>query len=147
MHTPITLATNMAQPQEIPHFSYSLSVRDTVHAVLVKDEIYAAIGDDGEFYRALGYTPASAMRGVMPDEFIWDLYKRDGAAKGVQCLQAQIASYLNNRSERFRNEYGGDYANKAGTCLSDNMDTSAICLGCHMNPFKDIAKIAGMEPA
>lgn len=129
----------MTQPHEMPLFSYRLSVHDTDHAVLVKDEIYALIGDDGEFYRALGYTLASATLGVMPDEFIWDFYKRNGAAKGAQCLQVQIAGYLNNHSERFRNEYGGEYANKAGKCLSDNIDTGDICLGCHMNPFKDIA--------
>ncbi|BAN35342.1 hypothetical protein SCD_n01520 [Sulfuricella denitrificans skB26] len=127
----------MNNPKRMPHFSYNLSSpsQKDFGYIVADDTLFHRVSNFEDFYRALGYTDEIRMAGsILPDEFVWDRYTRDNAAKSVQCLQSQITVYLMNQSERFRKEFGSEYANMIGQCFSGQMDDSDFCVNCPMHP-------------
>ena len=126
----------MNSPKKIPHLSYDLSYShpNNLGRIVAGDVVFRRISNLDEFYRALGYPDGIMATGVLPEKFIWDRYTRDHATKSIQCLQAHIAAYLHNHSEMFREEYGSEYANMIGKCLSDKIDDSDLCVHCPMHP-------------
>lgn len=119
-----------------PHFSYELSTpyKKNFGCIVADDVVFHRVSNFNEFYSSLGYTNDISGTGALPDEFIWDRYTRDNAAKSVQCLQTQITVYLYNHSEMFREKYGGEYANLLGKCISNKIDDSLHCLKCIKHP-------------
>lgn len=127
----------MNSPKKIPYFSYNLSspTKQDFGCIVADGIVFHQISDFDDFYRALGYTDDIRMTSsTLPDEFIWETFSRSGALKSVQCLQTQITVYLHNHSERFREEFGREYANMIGQCLSDKIDDSDLCVNCPMHP-------------
>jgi hypothetical protein len=128
----------LASPSKaMPLFSYSLSKPNQREfgCITSADEIFHRIGDVEEFYATLGYTQEMRKQGVIPDEFIWERYTRDGAVMSATCVQAHIATYLHKHSHKFRGQYGHAYAMTAGTCSADCLDASdKDCVDCSRHP-------------
>lgn len=123
----------MDSTKKMPRFSYNFSSpsKNDFGCIVADDVVFHRVCDFDEFYRALGYTDDMRMTGsILPDEFIWDRYSRNNNAKSVRCLQSKIMAYLINHSERFREEFGGEYANMIGQCLSDRKDDRDLCFDC-----------------
>lgn len=92
------------------------------------------INNMGEFYAALGFKDNGG-GGLLPEEFIWDRYTRDGASKSMRCLQIQIGNYLYTHSARFKELYGCAHEKMIGTCKSEHIDDrDGHCLKCPMHP-------------
>jgi len=124
------------KPIEMPNFSYGASNfnHENFGYITANKMPFHRLGNSDEFYRALGYSDDIMATGMLPDEFIWDRYIRGNATRTLSCLQSKIRDYLNIRSERFREEYGSQYANMIGKCISDKIDDSDLCLGCSCHP-------------
>jgi len=60
-------------PNTPPHFKFLLktSAKDDLPCIELDGEVIHTITDLGEFYKYLGYSPEIALKGVLPDEFIW----------------------------------------------------------------------------
>lgn len=130
------IARILNRPMEIPDFSYDASNfnHENFGCITVNKWPYHRISDFDEFYSALGYSDDIRAAGMLPDEFIWDRYIRNNATKTSQCFQSKIRAYLNNHSERFREEYGSKFANMIGKCISAKIDGSDLCLDCSCHP-------------
>lgn len=88
----------------------------------------------GEFYAALGFKDKNG-DGLLPEEFIWDRYIREGASKSAWCLKMQIANYLYTHSARFKAQYGCAHDKMIGNCQSEQIDDrDGHCLQCPMHP-------------
>lgn len=125
----------MENLKKIPHFAYCISYTDNKpSSILIGHVVFDNIKNINEFFRELGYTDELRKLGELPDEFIWGTYIRDDAAKTAQCLQSKITGHLIRHSERFRKEYGNEYVNAIGKCVSDKMDDCDICIDCPMHP-------------
>jgi hypothetical protein len=62
--------------------------------IYVGNEIIFQLFDFNEFYKSLGYSVEMNSDGILPEEFIWNVYHKDGANKSDACLQAKIITYL-----------------------------------------------------
>ncbi|MDP2810506.1 MAG: hypothetical protein Q8O34_10205 [Rhodocyclaceae bacterium] len=123
--------------RDIPTFSFVLSNprHRNYRCISAADEVFHRIGDVDEFFAALGYTKEMRKDSVIPDEFIWDRYTRDGAVMSAQCVQAHIVAFLHRHSAKFRERYGQAYALTTGKCFSDCIDGSdAHCADCSRHP-------------
>lgn len=121
----------------IPHLQYHLSSPSSslYGWITVGGEKVHPVPNHDEFYRALGYTEEIRRTGLAADEFLWERYRRDGAVKSEQCLQCQIAAYLNEHSAKFKAEFGREYDEMAGKCVLDCIDNGdAHCVSCPMHP-------------
>ena len=122
--------------EEIPKFKYHLSNHyHKQFGYIIADGIicHRVINFD-EFYKALGYSKSLGVKGIVPDEYIWDRYFRSEASKSLHCLQIQITVYLYNHSEKFRDLYGRKYEEMVGNCISEKIDDSDHCVNCPMHP-------------
>lgn len=103
-------------------------------SIAIGAESFHHINNMAEFYAALGYK-ADGSGGLLPEEFIWNRYIRDGALKSAKCLQIQIANFLYTHSASFKKLNGSAYEKMIGRCqftgIDDNDDH---CLGCPMHP-------------
>ncbi|MFZ4478744.1 MAG: hypothetical protein ACOYNZ_02495 [Rhodoferax sp.] len=71
----------------------------------------------------------------MPDEFVWDRYRRDGSSRSANCLQARISAYLHKHSAKFTEQYGREYDELIANCHSNRMnDGDKHCANCPMHP-------------
>ena len=103
-------------------------------SIAIGDGSFHHINNMGEFYAAVGVKD-NGDGGLLPEEFIWDRYKRDGASKSTWCLQIQIANYLYTHSARFKELYGCAHDKMIGTCQSQQLDArDGHCLKCPMHP-------------
>lgn len=121
----------------IPHLRYHLSTpySSLYGWITAGGEKVHRVANYDEFYRALGYTEEIRRTGLAPDEFLWERYTRDGAVKSEQCLQSQIATYLNMHSAKFKAELGREYDEMSGKCVQDCIDNDeALCVDCPMHP-------------
>jgi len=126
-----------ASSASIPKFKYNLSDIRKSHygCVLVGDQVFHRVGNADEFFAALGYTEKIRKSGLLLDEFLWEKYKRKGAAKSEQCLQVRIAAYLHQHSAKFRNAFGHAYQEMIGKCIPDVIDNGDDhCLNCPRHP-------------
>lgn len=124
----------MENLSKIPRFSFDLSGKGNKPAsILVSHFQFDEINDVAEFLRELGYTDEIRRSGMLPDEFIWVTYTRNGAAKSAQCLQPKIIEYLFKYSDKFRKEYGNEYVSMIGKCVSEKNDDSELCVACPMH--------------
>lgn len=103
-------------------------------SIAIGTESFHRIDNIKEFYAALGYK-ADRAGSLLPEEFIWDRYVRDGASKSDRCMRTQIANYLYAHSASFKRLYGCAYEKMIGQCQSKDIDDSDDhCLGCPMHP-------------
>ncbi len=121
----------------LPHLQYHLSSpssRDYGWIVAGNERVHR-VGDQDEFYRALGYTDEDRHAGKLPDEYLWERYTRDGAVKSAKCLQVQIAAYLHKKSGKFKEQFGHAFDTIIGKCTSDDIDSNdALCVDCPCHP-------------
>lgn len=102
--------------------------------IAIGDGSFHHINNLEEFYAALGIKDNGG-GGLLPEEFIWDRYTRDGASKSMRCLQIQIGNYLYTHSARFKELYGCAHEKMIGTCKSEQIDhRDGHCLRCPMHP-------------
>lgn len=102
--------------------------------IAIGSESIHRINNIQEFYADLGYK-ADGAGGLLPEEFIWNRYIRDGASKSVRCMQSLIANYLYTHSASFKRLYGCAYEKMIGKCQSKDIDDSDDhCHGCPMHP-------------
>ncbi len=126
-------------PRKIPNFTFSFSNPYHSNFGYISVDGYAVdiLANGYQVYENLGYTEEVAKTGLLPDEFIWEEYTRDGAAKSYACMQAKIIEYLNTHSEIFQEKYGALYQTWAGICSSSKVGKIAACAACHMCPKHD----------
>jgi hypothetical protein len=126
----------------IPHFKYSTtrsSIKKQLGHIAADGVVLLWLESLDEFYKALGYTVSMAKAGIMPDEFIWDEYVKDGAVNSTACLQMHIIEYLSKHSSSFRKKYGEQYENWIAAFDGELKKKDERCSSCSMNPFcKDL---------
>jgi hypothetical protein len=86
--------------------------------------------DVNEFYEALGYTDEVQREVVLPDEFIWDEYFRNGSDRSVACLDVKLIEYLMTNSEKFVEMFGREVEDRVLNCHGDvvaGSDCRAAC--------------------
>lgn len=64
------------------------------------------ITDLSEFYKYLGYNSEVALKGILPDEFIWDTYIKKAEKNCASCFQLHIIDFLLRYSTTFTKKYG-----------------------------------------
>ena len=92
------------------------------------------IEDMDEFYRAFGYTQDIAKEGTLPDEFLWEEYIRDSAARCTACFQVHIIGYLIKHSAFFREKYGDQHESWIAAHMAAGHSGSTKCITCKMKP-------------
>ena len=119
----------------IPHFQYNTKgdVKNHFGHIDADGEIVHWVKDFDEFYRTLGYTNAMAKKGIVPDEFIWDEYIKDGTVNSTACMQMHIIEYLGKYSDSFRKKYGDQYKSWIATNAKPEKDE--LCISCNMKQF------------
>lgn len=118
-------------------FDFNLSRRNMAHygCIFSGDNVLHRVIDFNEFYEALGYSEQTRKAGLTHDVFLWERYRRDGAVKSAQCLQASIAAYLHKHSATFREKYGRAYDELTGKCVADYIDNDdEHCVDCPKHP-------------
>ena len=123
-------------PQKIPNFTFCFSnpYHSNFGYISVDGHAVDLLADCNEVYKHLGYTADMAKAGILPDEFIWHEYTKDGAAQSLACMQARIIEYLHAHSEIFKEKYGNAYKTWAESCSSRKVGESAACANCRMYP-------------
>jgi hypothetical protein len=100
------------------------------NCIVANGYCYHRIDDLNAFYVALGYTIEMNRSGLLPEEFIWETYLRNGAPGREQCIQCRVMAYLHAYSEKFRNEYGNQYTSLLDQLKSDIPTQMAMCDEC-----------------
>lgn len=125
----------MEMSLDLPRFSWErVKPHDDESLCLVADgaRFHRCSPFVDRFYHALGYTDGLRANGMLPEEFVWSIYKRDGAPKRPSCLQPKIYAYLFEYSERFRNEFGERFLQLAGRCTAPMRNDDRLCASCPM---------------
>lgn len=120
-----------------PDFKFNLSQRQRKNFgwITANGEAFHYVSDINGFYAAMGYTKEHNRAAMMPEEFIWDRYSRDGARFSPHCLQVQVSSYLHEHSCRFGEKYWYLFAKMIGKCRSDKISyVDEHCLRCYQHP-------------
>jgi len=124
--------------KEMPKFNYHLTTpkHRQFGFIASDDDLFLNHVDSfDEFYEALGYSKDLAEAGVMPEEFVWDRYRRSDSPMSLHCLQCRITSYLYSHSAKFRELYGSEFIEMAGQYMSDNINNDIDrCEDCPMHP-------------
>jgi hypothetical protein len=120
----------------LPVFKFVLSGRNHLdYGYITADYAkYHLVSKFDEFFAFLGYTPEVSQSGVEADFYVWDTFIRKQAKKSPECLQTQIAAYLNQTSEKFRDEFGDAYSQQISECRSGHLDNSVVCSKCPKKP-------------
>lgn len=92
------------------------------------------IYNEREFYRALGYTDGISNLGVLPEEFVWDEYRKDNSNQSQMCLQAKIIEFLLNNSLMFAIHFSDRFGKYIGSCLDCPRQQKLNCTYCLMHP-------------
>jgi hypothetical protein len=122
---------------QIPHFKINTvrNIDKQLGYIDANGVVLHWVKDLAEFYSALGYTHSMAKAGVLPDEFIWDEYIKDGAASSTACMQMHIIEYLSKHSEGFREKYGDQYKSWIATYKDAIKEDDEMCLSCSVMRF------------
>ena len=118
----------------MPFFNYHLLDKENVNHVWLTDgAVQLCRGEDiHALYELFGYTNEMRINQVEPEYYIWENYIKESAPKEQLCLQAIIITYLNDNSEKFREDYSEAYENWLGTCNSNKLRETEDCLNCKM---------------
>ena len=92
-----------------PRFKYRLeSAKNKSPCIELDGEIIHTIPNIGEFYKYLGYSPELALKGVLPEEFVWETYVKENKQDCASCFQLHIIDYLIRYSTSFAKKFGPD---------------------------------------
>jgi hypothetical protein len=120
----------------LPVFKFVLSGRNHLdYGYITADYAkYHLVRQFDEFFAFLGYTTEVSQSGVEVDFYVWDTFISKQAKKSPECLQTQIAAYLNQTSKKFREEFGGAYDKLISECRSDHLGNDVVCSKCPKKP-------------
>ena len=92
---------------KIPRFRYDQKApfKNTFGCLKLGNKVVHTIVDLDKFYKQLGYTPAMAMKGILPEAFVWDTFFRYGDRNCGSCYQLRIIEYLLSNSMKFVEKY------------------------------------------
>ena len=95
-------------PNKISQFKFlhEGSAKVDVPCIKLDGDVIHLITDLNEFYKYLGYNSEAALKGILPDEFIWETYIKDGIKNCASCYQLHIIDYLFRYSATFTKKYG-----------------------------------------
>ena len=115
-----------------PHFHHMLSSphHNQYGFIMLGNEKVHRIGDADEFYKALGYNDEIRQTGLMPEEYIWDQYRKDKSEMSEVCLQNKIIAYLNIHSPTFKENYAVECKHWLESCKEKWTNNSAECRAC-----------------
>jgi len=86
------------------------------------------------FYAEFGYTEDIKKSGLMPEEFIWTEYIKDGKNR-PSCIQMHIVEYLNKHSKTFKQKYGHLYAQWRADHELEKIKATELCAACKLKKF------------
>ncbi|MEI7843348.1 MAG: hypothetical protein WCI39_09970 [Gallionellaceae bacterium] len=86
------------------------------------------------FYAEFGYTEDIKKSGLMPEEFIWAEYIKDGKSH-PNCLQMHIVGYLNKHSDLFKQKYGHLYGQWLADHEIEKTEATELCAACKLKKF------------
>ena len=110
-------------------------MENTEHGcITIGGEIVHHIYNEREFYRALGYTDGILNLGVLPEEFVWDEYRKDNSNQSRLCLQAKIIEFLLNNSLKFAVHFPERFGKCIGNCPDVPRQQRLNCTYCLMHP-------------
>jgi len=125
----------------IPYFQYTLGSPSSLkngYITLGEEKIHR-INDVEEFYEALGYTKEIKKLGLVPEEFFWEEYRRDGSRKNQTCFQVKIIEYLNRHSAANKEKYAVQFESWLANCMEKKSNNSAECQNCSVPQTKKSA--------
>jgi hypothetical protein len=132
-----------AEPRLLPPFKHDPPFVHTKHSgrILLDDKVFHKIEDTAQFYEILGHKPSVRLKDsyfpLFAEEFMWDRYRSDGAKMSKQCLNLQIAVYLDSYSERFKEFFATSYVAMIGNCSLECVGSGdQHCTKCPMHPNK-----------
>jgi len=117
-------------------FKYTLSAQnnpDNGYITLGGNKVHQ-IYNEREFYKALGYTEGVSVLGVLPEEFVWDEYRKDNGNKSHLCLQAKIIEFLLNNSLLFAIHFSERFGQCVGSCSDFPRHQKLNCTYCLLHP-------------
>jgi len=117
-------------------FKYTLSShnnRDNGYITIDGNEVHQ-IHNELEFYRSLGYADSFLDLGVLPEEFVWEEYRKDKGNKSPLCLQAKIIEFLLNNSLIFALHFSEQFGKCIGSCIDFSRHQKLKCTYCLLHP-------------
>lgn len=107
----------MTMSLNIPNFSFhsnplqNTSLKKTKqHCIECNGEFKHLINDLDGFYLHMGYEVNKHMNTILPDEYLWEKFVKNGARNNCNgCFQFHIIDYLSTHSKSFIEKYGGDF--------------------------------------
>jgi hypothetical protein len=101
--------------------------------IMLGNEKVHHIGDQHEFYKALGFNDEILKTGLLPEEYIWNQYHKDKSEKSEVCLQIKIIEYLYKHSPTFKKNYEVECKHWLKSCEENQTKNSSECTGCLTN--------------
>lgn len=129
-------------PLVLPRFKYDVPKAGArPHgSIKVGSEVVHAMEDMSAFYAALGYDKSAKDNGLAEEVFVWQRYTSDGSKMSRDCLQVQMATYLNTHASQFMAQYRQAYDAMRGQCGSQVRDDHDLhCANCPMHPHPSTA--------
>jgi hypothetical protein len=102
--------------------------------VEVDDHAIHYIANLDAFYQALGYSETIHSEGISHDEFIWDIYMKDGSDKSKNCLKKRLIEYLQKNSMEFVDKYGENLSDWLAPCYAKTKKAPECCV--HLSPMQ-----------
>lgn len=126
--------------KKIPHFSYHTkwNTQDIVCSIEANGDVIhnvSSFDDMDVFYRVFGYTEDAAKKGILPEEFVWSEYIRDGAGKFSDCVQMHLIEYLNLHSAKFKSLHGDDCSKWMLDHAEARKAKGELCIACKIEPI------------
>ena len=133
----LTKVGQVGMETKIPDFKYNpaRASNNYVPSIELADRVIHKIGNPDEFYKTFGYTQDIKEAGVLPDEFIWDEYIKEGALDFSACLQMHVIEYLRKYSATFIEEYGNQCEIWVAAHAEVRAARGVACVACRMAPF------------
>jgi hypothetical protein len=122
---------------QVPNFKYIQPSNSNNHIGHIKydEEFIYPIKDLDEFYKELGYTKELRFAGVLPDEFIWDTYRKNLDRECIGCLQLLLINYLSKHSDTFRRKYDIQCKRWLEILAEVRAARSLECVNCRIKPL------------
>jgi hypothetical protein len=98
--------------------------------ILLGNEKVHRIDNSEEFYKALGYNDEILKTGLLPDEYVWNQYRKENSEKSEVCLQIKIIEYLYKHSPTFKKNYEVECKHWLESCKEKLTSKSAQCSCC-----------------
>ena len=90
------------------------------------------IDDVDGFYNALGFTDEHSRRGVTPEEFLWQEYRKQHCNKTYACMQHKIIDYISHYLPKFKEDYADQYTYWIYRCSEIGLKVLPMCAECKL---------------